>query len=55
VHPEASGLWDKLAARDRGAPAPALIDQTSCRTYAEAARQRLELRLQQEAKGLFGN
>lgn len=52
-HPEASGLWDRLAARDsaRAASAggPALVDPEGCRRYAAAARARVARRVAEEA------
>jgi len=47
-HPEASGLWQRLARRDQG-EADALVDTTACRHLAEAARKRLEDRVAQES------
>jgi metallo-beta-lactamase class B len=48
-HPDASQLWQRLAARD-GGRGDALIDPTACRRYAATARQRLATRLATEAK-----
>jgi len=47
-HPEASGLWSRLARRDQG-QADALVDTAACRHLADAARQRLEDRVAKEA------
>jgi len=46
-HPDASQLWQRLAARDAG-HADALIDATACRAYASAARDRLKRRIATE-------
>jgi metallo-beta-lactamase class B len=48
-HPGFFGLTDKLARRGADAPNP-FIDADACRKYAEAARERLELRIAQEAR-----
>jgi metallo-beta-lactamase class B len=47
-HPDASGLWERLEARARGAP-DALRDPGACRRYAATARQRLARRIAIEA------
>lgn len=47
-HPAASGLWERLAARDGGSP-DALVDRGACKRYAAAARQLLARRLAAEA------
>ena len=36
-HPSASGLWERVAAREQGEP-DALIDATACRRYAATSR-----------------
>jgi len=46
-HPEASGLWERLAARDRGDP-EGLRDPGGCRRYVAQARERLARRLASE-------
>lgn len=46
-HPEAAGLWDRLAARDRGATG-ALRDPEACRAYVARARERLARRIADE-------
>lgn len=47
-HPDASGLWQRVAARDAGA-ADALVDRGACKAYAAAGRERLKRRLASEA------
>lgn len=47
THPEASGLWERLAARESSV-ASALVDQAACKRYAAAARERLRVRLDSE-------
>ena len=49
-HPGASGLWDRVAARDQGDP-EALVDSAACVRYAERYRQRLRERLERERAG----
>jgi metallo-beta-lactamase class B len=46
-HPEFTDLWTRLDRRTAGDP-DALIDDTACRRYVEAARHRLELRIERE-------
>lgn len=48
VHPGFIGFEDKLARRAAGAKPDPFIDSTACRRYAEAAREKLAARLQQE-------
>jgi metallo-beta-lactamase class B len=47
-HPDASGLWQRVAKRDAG-DAHALEDRDACKRYAAAGRQRLAARLAKEA------
>jgi metallo-beta-lactamase class B len=49
-HPEASALWSRLERREKG-DADALVDTTACRHLVEAARERLEERVANEASG----
>jgi metallo-beta-lactamase class B len=46
-HPDASQLWQRVAARDAGRP-DALVDPNACRTYASTARERLKRRIASE-------
>lgn len=46
-HPDASALWQRLAARDSGR-VDALVDGTACKKYAETARKRLATRIATE-------
>jgi metallo-beta-lactamase class B len=48
-HPDASGLWERVAARDQGA-ADALADPEGCRRYAARARARVAARVEAESK-----
>ena len=48
-HPDASRLWQRLAARDAGNP-DALVDAGACKAYASAARERLKQRIATEGK-----
>lgn len=48
VHPGQAQLDDKLARRAAGTKPDPFIDSTACRRYAEAAREKLAARLQQE-------
>ena len=47
-HPDASGFWQRVAARDAGSP-DALVVPDACKAYAAAARERLKRRLTTEA------
>ncbi|HEX7011797.1 MAG TPA: subclass B3 metallo-beta-lactamase [Steroidobacteraceae bacterium] len=49
AHPEATGLWEKLAAREAGDP-DALIKAGACRDYAANARQKLNERVEREKR-----
>jgi metallo-beta-lactamase class B len=46
-HPDASGLWSRLARRDAG-DADALVDPAACRRYSAGARERLAQRVAAE-------
>lgn len=51
VHPDVSGLWQKLEARRKGQTPDPFIDSNACRNYAEQARGLLEERLRKEGAG----
>lgn len=46
-HPDASGMWERVAKRDAGS-ADALRDPSACKRYVAAARDRLAKRLESE-------
>ncbi|MEO7363581.1 MAG: subclass B3 metallo-beta-lactamase [Gemmatimonadaceae bacterium] len=46
-HPDASGLWQRVAARDSGR-VNALVDTMACKRYADGARKRLATRIATE-------
>jgi metallo-beta-lactamase class B len=46
-HPEFADLWGRLERRAAG-DCDALIDTTACRRYVEAARRKLNIRIEQE-------
>ena len=46
-HPDASQLWQRVAARDAGRP-DALMNPKACRAYASTARERLQRRIASE-------
>ncbi len=48
-HPEVSGLWNRIAARDRGAAPDPVVDPVACRRLAERGREQLRHRLADEA------
>lgn len=48
-HPDAVGLFERVAARDAGKP-DALIDRDACRKYAKGASERFEKQLAVERK-----
>ena len=49
-HPELAGLWDHLAARERGAEANPMVDSGACRQLAADAREHLRERVASENK-----
>ncbi|MFY2763212.1 subclass B3 metallo-beta-lactamase [Arenimonas sp. MALMAid1274] len=49
AHPDATGLFNKLAVREGQGTGPALLDSASCRNYAAAGREWLKKRLAKEA------
>jgi metallo-beta-lactamase class B len=48
THPEASDLWDRLEARQKGTSPDPLIDSGACRQLAENSRERLRERVAEE-------
>jgi metallo-beta-lactamase class B len=49
THPEVSGLWDRLEARQRGATPDPMVDSSACRRLSERGREQLRQRLALEA------
>lgn len=49
-HPGASGVWERIAARDRG-DFRALVNRDACKQYAATARRSLDERLAKERSG----
>ena len=45
THPDASGLWNRLAAREKGAKPDPMIDSSACREYAQNAEESLRKRI----------
>ena len=52
VHPDVSGMWEKVEARRKGQTPDPFIDSNACRSYADEARQVLEERLRKERAGV---
>jgi metallo-beta-lactamase class B len=50
THPEASGLWDRLEARERGVSPDPMVDSSACCRLAEQGRSQLRERLAEERK-----
>ena len=50
THPEASGLWDRIEARERGVNPDPMVDSSACRRLAEQGRSQLRERLAEEGK-----
>ena len=48
THPDASGLWARLAARERGITPDPMVDAGACRQLAERTRQQLRTRIAAE-------
>ncbi len=47
-HPEASGLWDRLGARNKGVTPDPMIDPSACRRLAAGARVAVQKRIESE-------
>lgn len=47
-HPDATSLWERLAARDSTRTQPALTDPDACKRYAATAREQLARRIAKE-------
>jgi len=47
-HPELSGLWEHIAARERGVTPDPMVDTNACRRLAEHAREQLRQRIAEE-------
>lgn len=47
-HPDASGLWDRLAGRQRGVRPDPLVSPNACKELADRAAEQLRLRLASE-------
>jgi metallo-beta-lactamase class B len=50
THPEMSGLWDRVQARDRGVSPDPMVDTGACRRLASSGREQLRQRLADEGK-----
>jgi metallo-beta-lactamase class B len=48
AHPDASGLWERLAARKKGVKPEPMMDPNACRTYADNAEKSLRERIAAE-------
>ena len=48
THPEVSGLWDRVEARERGVTPDPMVDRSACHRLAEHAREQLQRRLTEE-------
>jgi len=48
THPEASGLWDRVEARERRVTPDPMVDSGACRRLAERGREQLRQRLADE-------
>jgi metallo-beta-lactamase class B len=48
THPEASALWDRLAARDKGVTPDPMVDRSACHNLARQGRASLRDRLAEE-------
>lgn len=54
THPEASNLWDRLAARGNGATPDPMVNPLACKDLAKSARERFRQRLAEERGGSSG-
>jgi metallo-beta-lactamase class B len=50
THPEASGLWDRIEAREHGVSPDPIVDSGACRRLAEQGRSQLRERIAEERK-----
>ena len=50
THPEGSGLWDRLAARQQGVKPDPMVDTSACRQYADNAEASLRQRIAGERR-----
>jgi metallo-beta-lactamase class B len=50
THPEASGLWDRIEAREHGVTPDPMMDSSACRHLAEQGRSQLRERIAEERK-----
>ena len=50
AHPEFSGLFEHVAARERGGSSDPMVDSTACRRYAENGRTKLRERVATETR-----
>lgn len=50
AHPDASDLWDRLEARERGVMPDPIVDSGACRRLAEHGRVQLRERIAEEGK-----
>ena len=54
THPEASELWDRIDARQRGVSPDPMVDSGACRRLAQQGRERLQQRIAEEKSGRNG-
>jgi len=50
THPEASGLWDRLQAREQGRTPDPMVNSDACRQLAQHGRELLQQRIDDERK-----
>jgi metallo-beta-lactamase class B len=48
THPDVSGLWERLAAREQGVVPDPMVNDKACRDLARSGREHLQQRLAQE-------
>lgn len=48
THPDVSGLWERVAAREQGVNPDPMVNDKACRDLARSGRERLQQRLAQE-------
>jgi len=54
THPEASGLWERVAAREKGVTPDPMVNPGACRDLAARGREQLRLRIEEERKPQAG-
>jgi metallo-beta-lactamase class B len=52
-HPDASSLWDRFAAREKGVRPDPMVDSSACRDLADAFEAILQKRIAERERALI--